>query len=78
MLTLSRRCRRRVTLTAEIRSWGTPDGRYAIEEINSLFGLGRRYIAVETTPEGSQGILSRHRKRGAAVKSLDRYVRSVS
>jgi hypothetical protein len=75
MLALTKRPYKRVTDCAVIRTWRSQDGRWAVEEINSLFGLGTRYITVETSPDGSQGILSRHRERGAAVKQLEKIAR---
>lgn len=78
MIVLSKRPKIRLTDTARIRSWTTSDGRYAVEEINSLYGKPcKRYIAIEIQ-DGQQSIVARHRARKATIASLTRYVNSVS
>jgi hypothetical protein len=71
-MTLPKRPKTRLTDAAKIKTWAPPGCRYAVEEITSLYGLGVRYIVVETTPAGLQGIVSRHRKKSAAVKTLEK------
>jgi hypothetical protein len=67
-----KRARLTISPTAKIRTWSTPDGRYALAEINSLLGLGRRYLVVRKLPNGNELIESSHRKRNAAMLKLDR------
>lgn len=75
-MTLTRRARKRTTLTAEIRRWLSLDGRYAVDEVNSIYGLPRRYLTVQRLPNAQECVLSRHRKRSAAVRVLEQLVRS--
>lgn len=70
---LVKRAAKRTTHTAVIRSWRSTDGRWSVEEITSLFGLPRYYIVTGSDPGGLLGILSRHRKRQAAVRAYERY-----
>jgi hypothetical protein len=69
-MTLAKRARVLLTTTARIRTWPTPDGRYALEEIESLLGFPRRYIVAERLPNGNELPISHHRKRSAAIKRL--------
>lgn len=69
---LTRRCKTRTTPVAKIRSWRSKAGPYALEEIKSTLGLPCRFLVVRTLPNGNQAILSRHYRRGAAVKALER------
>lgn len=75
-MTLTRRARKRTTLTAVIRRWISLDGRYAVDEVNSLYGLPRIYLNVKRLPNAQECVLSRHRKRTAAVRTLERLARS--
>lgn len=68
---LTTRARRRTTISASIRSWRSQDGRYSVEEVNSLLDDYRYYLVTQRLPNGNQVIVSRHRKRTAAVKSCE-------
>lgn len=72
---LASRAKKRFTLTATIRRWTVSDAPYALDEVNSLYGLPRRYLVVQRLPCGQECVLSRHRKRAAAVKVLERFCR---
>jgi len=62
----------RMTLTARIRSWRAKDAPYLLEEIKSLYGLSTRFLLVRRLPSGNQYVVSRHRKRTAALKAAHR------
>ena len=57
------RAKRTETETAILRRWRALDAPRAVVEINSKFGLPKRYVVVDTDTET---IVSRHRSRAAA------------
>lgn len=65
---LTRRAVKRQTCAATIRTWR--DGQFSIAEVRSLFDGAVRFLVIETLENGNQIIISRHRKRSAAVKAL--------
>ena len=71
-MTISRRARRYTTATCVIRSWAAQDGPYRVAEITSLFGLPKLYLAIQRQPGGGETIVSRHRKRSAAIRAIEK------
>ncbi len=76
MCILTKRATKRRTDTAIIRSWRSQDGRYSLQEVQSIFGLPTEYLAVQVYPGGGQVILSRPRKRLPAERALDSFATS--
>lgn len=83
MLEWYKRCKRDETQMAERRTWRTKCGHYQVVESNIKYGrkhdrhgnfLGYPivYLAMVLKDTGWE-IISRHRKRGAAVKQLEHY-----
>ena len=72
---LAKRANVRSTDTAHIRTWRSRDLPGAIAEIRSLLGLPRYYLAIRLWPNGNESVVSRHRKRKAAIESLERRLR---
>lgn len=70
---LAKRARVRTTDTSTVRTWIARDLPYAIAELRSLFGLRRYYIAIRRHPNGNESIVSRHRKRSAAIRSIEQH-----
>lgn len=56
--------------TATIRTWVARDIPGAVAEVVSLYGHRRYYLAILKVGNGNEKILSRHRQRGAAIRSL--------
>lgn len=67
------RSKRRTTATGIIRQWRSED--YLVAEVKSLYGLPTVYLVIEQLSNGNQVIRSRHRKREAARRQLERFER---
>ena len=76
-MNLATRARVHTSDTATIRTWRARDTTYALVEVVSLYEHGRRrYLVVDHLPNGNQYIISRHRRKSAALKSLAGQVES--
>lgn len=69
---LTRRARRYESDVAKFRRWKAASGALELVEVQSKFGLPTRYLVITRLPTGSERILSRHRKRRAAERRLER------
>jgi hypothetical protein len=65
---LSRRAKIRRTAYATFKRW--TDGHYCLIEIESLLGLGTRWVVTHRLPNGNETIVSYHRMRSAAEKRI--------
>lgn len=63
-----RRAKRYTTATALVRRFNSSDGRFAVCEVRSLFGLPLRVLAIRRTAHGEH-VISRHRKLRRAFES---------
>jgi hypothetical protein len=55
---------------AVISRWSSDNG-LALVKVQSTLGLGTRWLVVERVKGGGEYVLSRHRKKSAAVKAVE-------
>jgi hypothetical protein len=70
-MTLSKRAKVTETSTARMKSWYTPDRQQRVVEIKSKLGLSKRYLVCRRLENGNEVIVSRHRKKVRAIKTLE-------
>ena len=70
---LSKRAAVRRSDTATIREWLARDVPGSIAEVRSHYGRRRYFLAVRRLDNGNQAVISRHRLRSAAIRSLREY-----
>lgn len=74
MMSFARRCSRRETIVAHVRAWRSDDHRFVLEEHRYEVSLPPAWFALVL--DGSDyRLLSRHRRRGAAVRACERHAR---
>jgi len=75
----TRRARRYESDVARFRRWpAAGGGNLALIEIRSKLGLPTRFVIVERLPSGNERIVSRHRKRTAAHRRLQRLAKTLT
>lgn len=75
-MNFAKRAAVRMTPTAKIKTWRSIDAPFAIEEVRSLYGLAPRVLLVERLANGNASIVSRHRKRDAALRAAAKHRRA--
>lgn len=68
---IKKRSRRSETSVAFMRRWEHSDAPYAVVEIESKLGMGKRYVVTRRVP-GGEFVVSRHRKKHRAVARANR------